>query len=61
MKQCSLNVDGDVDYCAGMIINLGTTWGRFSGKYSIDKVEHSLSSDYSCSLEVYKVGELDAK
>ena len=59
--QCSLNVDGDVDYCAGMIIKLGATWGRFSGKYSIDKVEHSLSSDYSCSLEVYKVGELDAK
>ena len=59
--QCSLTVDGDVSYLAGMVLNLGTSWGRFSGKYSIDKVEHSVSGDYSCSLEVYKVGELDAK
>ncbi len=60
--QCSLTLNGDVDYIAGMIINLGKTWGRFSGKYSIDKVEHSISTtDYSCSLDVYKVGELDGK
>lgn len=52
----NLTVDGDVMYCAGCIIELDESFGRFSGRYIIDKVTHNISGDYSCDIEAYKVG-----
>lgn len=54
--QVSMTVDGDTRYCAGSIIELDKSFGKFEGKYIIDKVTHSVSSDYSCDLEMLKVG-----
>ena len=54
-----LTVDGDVSYVAGAYLILDKTWGKkFSGKYIIDKVDHSIGSDYSCQIEAYKIEEL---
>jgi len=52
----NLTVDGDVMYCAGCIIELDESFGRFAGRYIIDKVTHNVSGDYSCDIEAYKVG-----
>ena len=55
-----LTVDGDVSYVAGSYLILDKTWGKkFSGKYIIDKVDHSIGSDYSCQIEAYKIEELE--
>ncbi len=54
-----LTVDGDVSYVAGAYLILDKTWGKkFSGKYIIDKVDHSIGSDYSCQIEAYKIEDL---
>ena len=52
----NLTVDGDVKYCAGCIIELDDSFGRFAGRYVIDKVTHNIDGDYSCDIEAYKVG-----
>ena len=52
----SLTVDGDVKYSAGCIIELDDSFGRFVGRYVIDKVTHNIDGDYSCDIEAYKVG-----
>lgn len=52
----SLTVDGDVMYCAGCIIELDDSFGRFAGRYVIDKVTHNISGDYTCDIEAFKVG-----
>ena len=52
----NLTVDGDVKYCAGCIIELDDSFGRFVGRYVIDKVTHNIDGDYSCDIEAYKVG-----
>ena len=52
----SLTVDGDVKYCAGCIIELDDSFGRFAGRYVIDKVTHNIEGDYSCDIEAFKVG-----
>ena len=52
----NLTVDGDVMYCAGCIIELDESFGRFAGRYIIDKVTHNVSGDYSCDIEAFKVG-----
>ena len=52
----SLTVDGDVKYCAGCIIELDDSFGRFAGRYVIDKVTHNISGDYTCDIEAFKVG-----
>ena len=59
MKQeysINLTVDGDVKYCAGCIIDLDDSFGRFAGRYVIDKVTHNISGDYTCDIEAFKVG-----
>ena len=54
-----LTVDGDVSYVAGAYLILNKTWGKkFSGKYIIDKVDHSIGSDYSCQIDAYKIEDL---
>ena len=52
----NLSVDGDVMYCAGCIIELDDSFGRFAGRYVIDKVTHNISGDYTCDIEAFKVG-----
>ena len=52
----NLTVDGDVMYCAGCIIELDKSFGRFAGRYIIDKVTHNISGDYTCDIEAFKVG-----
>ena len=52
----NLTVDGDVKYCAGCIIDLDDSFGRFAGRYVIDKVTHNISGDYTCDIEAFKVG-----
>ena len=52
----NLTVDGDVMYCAGCIIELDDNFGRFAGRYVIDKVTHNISGDYTCDIEAFKVG-----
>ena len=54
--QVTLTVDGSTKYMAGMIIELDESWGKFEGKYVIDKAKHSITGDYSCELECMKVG-----
>ena len=55
-----LTVDGDVSYVAGSYLILDKTWGKkFSGKYIIDKVDHSLGTEYNCQIEAYKIEELE--
>lgn len=53
--QISLSVDGDLIYVAGSIIELDSSFGKFEGKYIIEKVIHNLSSDYTCDIEAYKI------
>lgn len=52
----SLTVDGDVKYCAGCIVELDDSFGRFAGRYVIDKVTHNIDGDYTCDIEAFKVG-----
>lgn len=52
----NLTVDGDVKYCAGCIIELDDSFGRFAGRYVINKVTHNISGDYTCDIEAFKVG-----
>ncbi len=52
----SLTLDGNFNYMAGMIIELGASFGKFSGKYIIDKVGHNISTDYICEVEASKLG-----
>ena len=52
----NLTVDGDVKYCAGCIIELDDSFGRFAGRYVIDKVTHNIDGDYTCDIEAFKVG-----
>lgn len=54
--QISLTVDGSTEYVAGGIIELDESFGKFSGKYIIDKVIHKIDGDYSCDIEAIKVG-----
>ena len=54
--QVSLTVEGSTKYVAGAIIELDESWGKFEGKYVIEKVIHNISGDYSCDLELLKVG-----
>ena len=54
--QISLSVDGCTKYIAGMIIELDSSFGKFEGKYIIDKVTHNVSGDYSCDIEASKLG-----
>ena len=54
--QITLNVDGSTKYLAGAIIELDESWGKFEGKYVIDKVTHEISGDYTCEITAMKLG-----
>ena len=54
--QITLNVDGSIKYLAGAIIELDESWGKFEGKYVIDKVTHEISGDYTCEITAMKLG-----
>ena len=54
--QITLNVDGSTKYLAGAIIELDESWGKFEGKYIIDKVTHEISGDYTCEITAMKLG-----
>ena len=54
--QITLNVDGSPKYLAGMIIELDESWGKFEGKYVIDKVTHNITGDYTCEINAMKLG-----
>ena len=54
--QITLNVDGSAKYLAGMIIELDESWGKFEGKYVIDKVTHEITGDYTCEINAMKLG-----
>ena len=54
--QVSLTLDGSTDYVAGGIIELDKSFGKFEGKYVIDKVTHNITGDYSCDIEAMKIG-----
>lgn len=52
----TLTLDGNLNYMAGMVIELGTSFGKFAGKYVLDKVGHNISIDYICEIEASKLG-----
>lgn len=54
--QITLNVDGSAKYLAGMTIELDESWGKFEGKYVIDKVTHNITGDYTCEINAMKLG-----
>ena len=54
--QITLNVDGNTKYLAGAIIELDESWGKFEGKYVIDKVTHNVTGDYTCEINAMKLG-----
>lgn len=54
--QITLNIDGDTRYLAGAIIELDESWGKFEGKYVIDKVTHNITGDYACEISAMKLG-----
>jgi len=54
--QITLNVDGNTKYLAGAIIELDESWGKFEGKYVIDKVMHNVTGDYTCEINAMKLG-----
>ncbi|MBR8701480.1 hypothetical protein IX317_002125 [Fusobacterium sp. DD29] len=51
-----LTVDGDTSYCAGAIIELDESFGKFQGRYIIDQVIHQVDGDYSCQIVAFKIG-----
>ncbi|MBR8700231.1 hypothetical protein IX317_000647 [Fusobacterium sp. DD29] len=55
----NLTVDGDTKYCAGCIIELDSTWGKFAGKYEINRVVHTVDGDYVCDIEAYRLNALE--
>lgn len=51
-----LTVNGDTHYCAGAIIALDESFGKFQGRYIIDRVVHQIDGDYSCQITAFKIG-----
>lgn len=51
-----LTLDGDTNYCAGAIIELDESFGKFQGRYIIDRVIHQIDGDYSCQITAFKIG-----
>lgn len=49
-----LTLKGDVKYLAGTCYDV-TGFGKFNGKYFVDKVTHSLSDGYSVKLQMHKI------
>ncbi len=50
----SLTLKGDIKYIAGTCFNI-TGFGKFSGKYYIDKVIHTLTGGYTVTLQMHMV------
>lgn len=49
-----LDLKGDTSYVAGTCYNI-TGFGKFNGKYYIDKVTHTFSDGYMVSLQMHRV------
>ena len=58
-KSCeiSLTLDGDVKYTSGSLLRLDESFGRFAGKYLIDKCVHSVTGDYTVEITAFKIFE----
>lgn len=55
----SLSLQGDINYIAGNCYTL-TGFGKFNGKYYLDKVSHSISGNgYKVALDLHKIGNQD--
>ncbi len=54
--QCALKIVGNVDLVGGSCIDL-INFGKFSGKYFIDKASHQVGDGYITDLELHKVLE----
>lgn len=50
-----LTVNGDTHYCAGAIIELDESFGKFQGRYIIDRVVHQIDGDYSCQITAFNL------
>ena len=53
-QTAQLSVMGDVLYMAGTCLIL-TGFGKFNGKYYIDKVTHTITDGYTANLQMHKV------
>lgn len=53
-RTINLNLKGDVKYLAGTCFNI-TGFGKFNGKYYIDKAVHTLTGGYTVSLQMHQV------
>ncbi len=53
-RTITLNLKGDIKYMAGTCYDI-TGFGKFNGKYYIDKVTHTLLDGYTASLQMHKV------
>lgn len=50
----NLTLKGDTKYLAGTCYDV-TGFGKFNGKYYVDKVTHTLTDGYTVTLELHKV------
>lgn len=53
-KTITLELKGNIKYLAGTCYNI-TGFGKFNGKYYIDKAIHSFNNGYTVSLQMHKV------
>ncbi|MGB8452725.1 MAG: hypothetical protein WCD89_10360 [Anaerocolumna sp.] len=53
-RTINLNLKGDVKFIAGTCFNV-TGFGKFNGKYYIDKAVHTLTNGYTVSLQMHQV------
>lgn len=55
--QCELNLLGDTSLCAGIVINLDSSFGAYSGDYLVTKCVHRVAragSGYSTQVSAHK-------
>lgn len=55
-RTITLELKGNTKYCAGACVDI-TGFGKFNGKYYIDKTIHSFNNGYTVSLQLHKVLE----
>jgi len=53
-RTITLDLKGNTSYVAGTCYNI-TGFGKFNGKYYIDRVTHSFSDGYTVSLQMHRV------
>lgn len=55
-RTITLELKGNIKYLAGTCFNL-TGFGKFNGKYYIDKATHNFNTGYTVSMQMHKVLE----